>query len=168
MRIAAYFIITLILLGCSGSVGDKDGFIMTSGEVKDSIETLSLDNIDLKENLTKKNWTKISANLDKFYSFSTYSQKKDYSIKMTFENGNILAYADCKKLTARYIVNDKKISFYEVSYAPAIELATCQESEDADKVVYQFLLRDFEVIEIKDRQIIFKSHEIDTEVILSK
>jgi hypothetical protein len=180
MRTLLSFLMLFVVIGCGGTYGDRellkssDDKVQSLGkEVKEQNQTLSTlgsstKNLDLAKVLTKKAWEKISINLDKFYTTPTQTQIKEYKIDMKFEDSTVLAYADCQKLTATYRVQNNKVQFFNIQYSPAIELATCIESKDADKAVYELMLQDFEVTDIKEKQITFKSYIFDTDVILKR
>ncbi len=170
---STFYMISLILIllfssGCGTSIESKNNTLMTSDAQEDTLETLSNQNIDLQSSITGKNWKKIVMDLDKFYPTAIRTVKKSYLIDMTFENNTATAYADCFKLSARYKITDKEISFSRISYEPAIELAVCQQSEDADQAIYEFMSNVFEATEADENQIIFKSNEFETEIILKK
>ena len=162
-------IISLLFLAGCGSSSGKDGTIsITSGENDNSLETLSTQELDLKETLSSKNWEEITMDLDKFYGTSQSSVTKTFQIDMGFKDGKVIAYADCQKLTARYKIRDKEISFSRISYSADLDHTSCQPSEDADNAVHQFLNNSFEAIKSKKDQITFKSDDFDTEVILKR
>jgi len=168
-----FFIVLLILIstiysGCGTSSGSNDNTLITSGEEELDLGTLSYQDLDLKETLEKENYKEIMMDIDQFFTTAIETVNKTYKIDMSFENGRVTAYADCKKLTARYKVYDNKISFSRITDEPDLDHATCQQSEDADQAVYQFLNNSFEATDIKDEKIIFKSDDFDAEVILTR
>ncbi len=166
---STFYMISLILIllfssGCGTSIESKNNTLMTSDKQEDNLETLSDQNIDLKESITGKTWKKIIIDLDKFYPTAIQTVKKSYLIDLTFTNNTATAYADCFKLSAKYKITDKEISFSRISYEPAIELAICQQSEDADEAVFQLFSNDFEATEIKDGEITLYSQELEAEI----
>lgn len=166
--LSSLIILALISSGCSTSAGSDDGIIIASGSQESDLNALDNQNPDLKKTLSSKNWNEVNIDLDKFYPTSIATVKKSYLIDLNFEDGKVTAYADCKKLTARYKINENDISFSKVSYEPAIDLATCQESEDADQAIYEFLNNSFEATEIKEDEITFKSDNFDAQVTLKR
>lgn len=165
-------IILIVLLflfsGCGTSSGSSDTILVTSGSNDDELSTLSTEDIDLKETLSSENWKEITMDLDKFYNTSIITVNKTYKIDMSFKNGEVLAYADCKKLTARYKIRDYEISFSRINYEADLDHATCQQSEYADQAVNNFLNNSFEAIKIKEDEVTFKSDDFDAEVILKR
>ena len=168
-----FFTISLVLLsiiytGCGSSNGSDSDIIISSGKKDDNLGTLSSQDLDLKETLSEKNWKEIMMDIDQFFATSISTVNKTYKIDMSFENSKLTAYADCKKLTARYKIDDTKISFSHISNEPDLDHATCLESEDADQAVYQFLNNSFEATKIKEKEITFRSDDFDAEVILAR
>ena len=158
----------LFLVGCGSSSGKNGEMSVNLGSKGNKLDTLSTQELDLKETLSSENWEEITMDLDKFYTTSISTVNKTYKIEMSFKDGKVLAYADCKKLTARYKVSDKEISFSRITYTADLDHATCQQSEDADQAVNQFLNNSFEATKIKKDKIIFKSDDFDAEVILKR
>jgi heat shock protein HslJ len=159
---------SIIHIGCGSSSGSNADITITSGDQNGKLETLSNQEVDLKQTLSEKNWTEIKMDIDQFFATSIATVNKTYKIDMNFENGKVTAYADCKKLTARYKISDKSISFSHIGNEPDLDHATCIQSEDADQAVYQFLYNSFEATEIKDDKIVFKSDDFDAKVVLSR
>ncbi len=158
----------LFLVGCGSSSGKNGEISVNLGSKDDKLGTLSTQELDLKETLSSKNWEEITMDLDKFYTTSISTANKAYKIDMSFEDGKVLAYADCKKLTARYKISDKEISFSKISYEADLDHASCQQSEDADQAVNQFLNNSFEATQVKEDEITFKSDDFDAEVVLKR
>lgn len=157
----------LFLVGCGSSNG-KDGTItVTSGEKEDKLGTLSTEKLDLGEALLGEKWIKLTTNLDKFYA-TTISDYVNYEIEMSFKDNEVVAYADCKKLTARYKIRDNELSFSKVTYNSDPDHASCKPSEDADQAVNQFLSNSFEATKINQNQITFKADDFDVELILER
>jgi len=168
-----FFIVLLILIstiysGCGTSNGSNDDTMITSGKKDLGLGTLGDQNLDLKETLEEKNFKEIMMDIDQFFATSIETINKTYKIDMSFENGKLTAYADCKKLTAHYKIDDKKISFSRITNEPDLDHATCQQSEDADQAVYQFLNNSFEANKIKENEISFISDDFDAEVVLKR
>jgi hypothetical protein len=165
-----YTLATMLFLaiatGCGGTASNDD-VLITSGSSDSKLQTLGENKKDLNEVLIEERWTKITANLDKFYQFSVDNSDKEYKIKLTFKDGKVNAIADCQKLTANYNINNNNISFRSITYKPAIDLAFCQESEDADKAVYEFFLRDFKAITLEDDKVEFIDIDSDAKITLS-
>ncbi|HIP02132.1 MAG TPA: META domain-containing protein [Campylobacterales bacterium] len=157
----------LFLIGCGSSNGQDGTISVNLGSDDNALGTLSTQNMDLKETLSGENWEEITMDLDQFYTTSISTVNKTYKIDMGFKDGKVTAYADCQKLTARYKISDKEISFSRVSYEADLDHAFCQQSEDADEAVNQFLNNSFEAIRIKEDEITFQSDDFDAEVILS-
>jgi heat shock protein HslJ len=161
-------LVSIIYTGCGTSNGSDENFMVTSGNKSDKLGTLGTQELDLKQTLSEKNWTEIKMDIDQFFATSIATVNKTYKIDMSFENGNLTAYADCKKLTARYKADDTKITFSRITDEPDLDHATCQQSEDADQAVYQFLNNSFEATKIKKSEITFKSDDFDAEVVLKR
>ncbi len=160
------FISILFYTGCNAPSNPTEEVITLGGS--DKIDTLNENNLDLKEVLEATKWKEIIIDLDKFYPTVISTLEKSYLIDMSFENGKLTAYADCQKLTAKYKIDKKEISFSRISYTPAIELASCQESKDADQAVNQFLSNTFEASKIQKDEIIFYSDNFETEIRLKQ
>jgi hypothetical protein len=158
----------LFLVGCGSSSGQNGTITVNSGSNDDTLGTLSTQGMDLKETLLGKNWEEITMDLDQFYTTSISTVNKTYKMDMSFKDGEIIAYADCQKLTARYKISDKEISFSRISYEADLDHASCQQSEDADQAVNQFLNNSFEASKIKEDEITFISDDFDAEVILKR
>ncbi len=168
MKTIILTILLLLFSGCGTSSGTDGTILVTSGKNDDALGTLSTQQLDLKETLTSENWKEITIDLDKFYTTSISTVNKTYQIDMSFKDGEVVAYADCQKLTARYKISDQEISFSRVSYEADLDHAICQQSEDADQAVNQFLNNSFEASEIKEDEITFISDDFDAEVILRR
>jgi predicted small secreted protein len=162
-------LLSLVYVGCGTAHGSNGDIIITAGDKKaDKLETLSVEDMDLKQTLTKERYKEITMDIDKFVPTAIRTINKSYKLDINFKNGKVLAYADCQKLTTKYKINNKLLSFSHVSYAPAIELATCVEVEDADQAVYQFLNGSYEAIKITENEIVFASDDIDAKVVLKR
>lgn len=168
MRILFLIILLLLFSGCGASSGSGNNISVTSGSNDDTLGTLSIENRDLKETLTAKNWKTLTMDLDQFYTTAISTTIKTYKIDMNIENGKVTAYADCQKLTARYKIDDNVISFSKVGYGIDLDHASCQQSEDADQAVYEFLYNSFEVTKINEDEITFQSEDFDVEVVLKR
>lgn len=168
MKKTVLIILLLLFSGCGSSNGSDGTISVTSSTDDDTLSTLSTQNFDFKETLSDKNWEEITMDLDEFYTTSISTINKTYQIDMSFKDGEVIAYADCQKLTARYKISDKEISFSKVIYKPAIELASCEEFEDADQAVYEFLNNSFEASKIKKDEITFQADDFDAEIVLKR
>lgn len=168
LLIISLLLSSIFYTGCDNANSTNGSFTVTSGEKVDTLGTLGEEQKDLKKILSGENWKEITMDLDQFFATSISTLDKTYKIDLSFDNQEIIAYADCKKLTARYKINNTAISFSRISNEPDLDHATCQQSEDADQAVYQFLYNSFEASSIKENEITFKSDDFDAEVILKR
>lgn len=168
------YIISLVSIlfysGCetSTSTGSNDKTIVNLGADEDNLTVLNKKDLDLKELLTEAVWKEMVIDLDKFYQTTISRVEQSYLIEMLFEKSKVTAYADCFKLTAKYKIDDKELSFSRTTYEPAMDLATCQQSKDADQAVYQLFSNTFEATKIDKDEIIFYSDEFETEIKLKR
>jgi len=160
------FISILFYTGCNVPSNSTEEVITLGSD--DKIDTLSEKDLNLKELLEDAKWKEIVIDLDKFYPTVIESVEKSYLIDMSFKNGKVTTYADCQKLTAKYKITKKAISFSHISYAPAIELTSCQQSEDADQAVNQLFSNTFEVSQMQKDEIIFYSDDFEAEIKLKR
>lgn len=160
-------LLALLTTGCNNSTTLSDDTVITAGSQNNDLETLSKEDLDLKQTLISKKWTKITMNLSKFNSINLSYFQKSYLIELDFQDGKLTAYADCQKLTARYKISDKDISFSKITYK-ADDKVFCQPSEDADQAIYEFLNNSFEATSIEKDEISFKADYFDTEVTLKR
>jgi len=169
LLIISLSLLSLAYVGCGTAHGSNGDITITSGEKSsDKLGTLSVEDLDLKQTLTKESYKEITMDIDKFVLTPISTVNKPYKIDISFKNGKVLAYADCQKITARYKVSDKALSFSQVSYAPAVKLATCIEVEDADQAVDQFLKGSYEAQKITEDEIVFASDDVDANVVLKR
>jgi heat shock protein HslJ len=160
-------LLTLLSSGCNSSVASSDNTIIKAGSQNSDLDTLSTDDLDLKQTLVSDRWTNITMNLSRFNSINPTYYQKSYLIELDFEDGKLTAYADCQKLTARYKISDNDILFSKITYN-ADDKAFCQPSEDADQALYEFLNNSFEATDIQKDEITFKADYFDTEVTLKR
>ncbi len=172
-KVFLYLVIFISILFFSGCNTSTDTTISSSKN--QNIESLGSNNKDtlgvsqkkemsLKDALLNKRWREIVIDLDEFYMTISDTNKKSYIIDMSFSEDSVIAYADCFKLSARYKISDNKISFSKISYGQAIELAVCQESEDANEAVFQLFSNDFTATKIEDDKILFYSQELEADI----
>ncbi len=157
----------LLSSGCNSSASSNNDTVIKAGSQNSDLETLSTEDLDLKQTLASDRWTKITMNLSRFNSINPSYYQKSYLIELDFEDGKLTAYADCQKLTARYKISDNDISFSKITYNPD-DKAFCQQSEDADQAIYEFLNNSFEATDIQQDEITFKADDFDTEVTLKR
>lgn len=158
---------TLLTTGCDNSTTLNDDTVITAGSQNSDLEILGEEDLDFKQTLTSDKWTKITMNLSKFNSVNPSYFQKSYLVELDFKDGKLTAYADCQKLSARYKISDKDISFSKITYK-ADDKAFCQPSEDADQAVYEFLNNSFEATNIEKDEVTFKADYFDTEVTLKR
>jgi len=160
-----------ILQGCGSSnatSGDSNVTITANGSTT-PLESLSLDDQNIQEILIGKTWHKITTNVSSFYentNFPTFLQ--NYTVEISFDEKDIVAYADCQKLTARYSIDENEIHFSKSTIAPALELASCIESKYADDAVLALFENRFRVESIEDKEIVLDAVDFDTKVILER
>lgn len=163
-------LITLIMFTGCGTTISSDEALTVNGDTSSNsdLDTLGSSTLDLQETLEKQSWDEMTLDLDQFDSFTYATSEKTYKIEMSFEDGLVSAYADCYKLTARYKIDESDISFSNITYGPAVELASCIQSLDADQAVYQLFLHDFEATDIASKEITLYNYDFDTEIVLSR
>ena len=173
--IAGIFLIVLNLFyGCGGTVfgGDDSGVTIKSGTADAAVNTLgtlSLSSADIQKELQAKPWREIEMDISAFYENSLYSAgKKRYPVAFSFQNKRIIAYADCQKITANYKIEAKHISFSRLSVAPAIDLASCVESEHADDAVIALLENSFNIENMRKNEVLLSAEDFDTTVVLKR
>ena len=168
------FIALNLFYGCGGTVsgGDDSGVTIKSGTadtMSNALGTLSLSSADIRKELQSKPWREIEMDISAFYENSLYGAgEKRYPVTLSFQNKRIVAYADCQKITANYKVEAKRISFSRFSVAPAIDLASCVESEHADDAVIALLENSFTIKNITERQASLEAEDFDTTVDLRR
>jgi len=159
--------------GCGSSTSSSNGSINVASVESGSdtgLQTLSEENRNLQDALQKSEWKEIVCNVSKLYNDAAgYPEvMQNYSIQMQFSQKEVLAYADCQKITARYKVREDEISFSEIAIAPAIELASCQEFEYADDAVLGFFENSYTLQTIRKNEIVLEADTVDTSVILKQ
>ena len=166
------FIITALFQGCNTTASSSSDDITiksTTGDEANDLSTLSMENTDLHTFLMQKNWKSIKTDIFAFYGSSNLpATVHTYTIDMMFAKKSVTAYADCQKVTANYKVNGKEIAFSKVSVAPAIELATCTESEYADDAVIALFENSFEVTKMTEKEVTLEAVDFDTTVVLGR
>ncbi len=157
--------------GCEGTISD-DGSVSISagsGSVEESLTTLALNEDNIQTLLRLTPWTKIETDVQAFYESGNYPETmQSYSIVMTFDTRTVSAYADCQKVTARYRLDGKDISFYDAEIAPAVDLPACVESEYADDAVLALFENSFEVVNMTEDEMVLQAFDFDTQVILKR
>ncbi len=161
----------LLLQACGSSSGIKDDttIISNDGDIQNSLNTLSINSQDIQAVLIKGVWKSIDINIASFYENNNLPRyKKKYKINMVFQDHKVVAYADCQKITAKYKIKDKTISFSNATIAPAIELPSCQQFEYADDALLAFVSNVFEVKEISEKKALLSAPDFDTDVLISR
>lgn len=159
------------LSGCESTISDSGAVRVKAGGTagSSSLETLALDTGNIQKLLMLAPWTKIETDIRAFYENDNYpSARAGYTIIMTFDRRKVTAYADCQRVTANYRINGKEITFRDVAIAPAIELATCIESEYADDAVIALFENSFEVKKMTEKEAVLEAIDFDTEVVLKR
>ncbi len=165
------FVLILILFwfqGCGSAGGEKANVdITTTASKKSDLQTFSTLAQDLKKSLREQRWKAIACDLKTLDSGSWDAPgMRRYPIDMRFGDREVVVYADCQKLTARYRVDGKKLSFSQSRIAPAIDLASCEESEYADDAVWAFFENSYTLRSANEEALIFDAQEADTTVTL--
>ncbi len=167
-------VMILLLGGCNGTVSSSDGsdvtiHATTEDATQSGLHALSLDTQDIKTVLTDRPWREIVVDISAFYESNTFPKSaRSYTVALQFGEKEVRAYADCQKITAHYKIEDKSISFSKRSIGPAIELASCVESEYADDAVWAFFENSFRVETIDDHEAVFDADDFDTSVTLRR
>jgi heat shock protein HslJ len=160
------------LSGCESTISNDGSVSIKAGGTKsdgDTLTTLALNEENIQTLLTVAPWTKIEANIQAFYENGNYpSDRESYTIFMTFDKRTVTAYADCQKVTAKYRLNGKDITFNDLSIAPAIDLPTCVESEFADDAVAALFENSFKVTKITQKEALFEALDFDTNIVLKR
>ena len=159
--------------GCESTISDDGAVSIKAGGTKDETQTLgtlSLDQEGIEKLLKLSVWHKIRTDIRAFYENRNYpEQAHDYSVDLRFGTKEVTAYADCKKITARYKVEGKKLTFWHVSTpAPAVDLATCEESEFADEAVLALFENSFSVTSIDTHRAKLYNEDFDTTIELRR
>ncbi len=158
------FFALLLLGGCNTSVssGGTSDISIKAQDSDGELDTLSTNIQNDKEFLQKTSWKKIRADVSHFYLNNNFPTLSEYTIDMKFEKRVVTAYADCQKITANYKLRDEEISFSNISIAPAVELATCIESQYADDAVLAFFENDFLLEGVDQSKARFSALDFDT------
>ncbi|MCH9813742.1 MAG: hypothetical protein K0U47_07340 [Epsilonproteobacteria bacterium] len=162
------FIILIFSTGCGTPVEETNSLTTSGSTIEDNLYTLNSPTFDLDKIVSQKKWSNMEIDLDQFYQTPFSTVKKPYRIEMEFKEQKVTAYADCQKLTASYKIADKTLSFSKLSYAPAVDVASCIESEDADQAVYQFFNHTYETIETSAKAVTFQANEVEAKVTLTR
>ena len=161
-----------IFAGCGGnsSYGGGDVSITSvAGDQPDKLGTLSLSSQDIQKVLESKPWKTMKTDVASFYENSIYSSgMRSYPVDITFQGKSVIAYADCQKITANYKIEGKNITFSKLSVSPAIELASCVESEFADDAVIAFFENSFSVKNVTEKSVLFEAEDFDTTITLER
>ncbi len=157
------FIALLLFGGCDASVSSagKSDISIKAHDKDDELDTLSTNSQNDREFLQKFSWKKIKADVSQFYLNDNFPTLNEYTVEMKFEKRVVTAYADCQKITANYKLRDSRISFSNISIAPAVELATCIESQYADDAVLAFFENDFLIEHIEQSKAKFSALDFD-------
>ena len=157
--------------GCDSSIssdGSLDSSIKISDKQNDeNLQSLS-ENRDINEVLQKGLWTKIKEDVSLFYENENFPSLRYYTIKMSFSKREVLTYADCQKIMARYRIKDNEITFSNIVVAPALELPVCVESQYADDAVLAFFENDFYIDADNENSIKFKAFDFDGSIELHR
>ncbi len=170
-RFVYIIILSLFLLqGCdSGSGENMNVDITTTAAKKSDLQTLASLPKDLRKVLREERWKAITCDLKRLDSESwDMPGIRRYSIDMRFGEREVVAYADCQRLTARYRVEGKKLSFSQSRIAPAIDLASCKEFEYADDAVWAFFENSYTLRSADEEALIFDAQEVETTVTLHR
>ena len=159
--------------GCDSTISDDGAVSVKAGSTKSESETLgtlSLDREAITKLLTFSPWHSIRADIGAFYENQNYPQRlRTYTVDIRFGKSEVTAYADCKKITARYKVDGKKLIFSHVSTpAPAVELASCEESVFADEAVLALFENSFNVTSIDTHRAKLYNEDFDTTIELRR
>jgi hypothetical protein len=166
------FIMMVLFQGCDTTASSSSNDITiksTNSDKTDNLTTLSVENTDISAFVMKEKWKSIKIDISAFYESSNLpSVQHTYTIDMQFAKKSVVAYADCQKVSANYKIVGKEISFSKVSVAPAIELATCIESEYADDAVLTLFENSFEVTKITEKEVVLDALDFDTNIVLKR
>ncbi len=136
---------------------------------ENKLETYSVKSIYEDEEiiLSGMKWKIVEADLDQFgiKKLSGNFGYQDYLIDMKFSENEVVVYADCFKIKAKYKQESKRIYFSKVTQNIAYDMKTCIESEDADQVMYSFFQHDYKIETLKRDSITFRSVDIDAIVV---
>ncbi len=171
-----------ILFGCENirddaynnkSLGVKNIDEAISNEKMKKLETKNISNSSNQEEeqentlLVGTHWMSVEADLGQFgiNQISGDFGYKKYPIDMKFSANEVVVYADCFEIKAKYKQDTKRVYFSQVSQNIAHELKTCIEAEDADQVMYNFFQHDYKIESLKRESLSFKSIDIDAIVI---
>ncbi len=167
-------LLLLALGGCQSTISDNGAVSIKAGSAvenaADKLGTLSLDQESIGKMLTLSPWTGIRSSISAFYENQNFPQSAGtYRVDLRFGQSRVTAYADCKKITARYTLEGKKLRFSHVSTpAPAVDLATCVESEFADDAVLALFENSFTVTSADTHKAVLKAEDFDTTVELER
>jgi hypothetical protein len=167
-------IILIGLGGCESTISDNGSVSIKAGsavdKAADKLGTLSTDQESIGKMLSLAPWKRIRANISAFYENQNFPQSAHtYRVDLRFGQKSVTAYADCKKITARYSLEGKKLRFSHVSTpAPAVDLATCVESEFADEAVLALFENSFMVTSVDAHKAVLDAEDFDTTVELER
>ncbi len=172
MRMLSTILLAGLLLGfggCESSVSDRGVSIKAGGGADSGLSTLSDAQLDPHVVLMTGSWHRIEMPVAAFYENSIYpTASHSYAIDMHFGESTVTAYADCQKVTAHYRISDKEIAFSKASIAPAVDLATCEESEFADDAVMALFENSFTIEKVLPKEVVLHSEDFDTQVKLKR
>ena len=157
-------ILFLFIQGCDNSV-DINGGTLSSSNSND-IGSLS-GGEDLKSILQERSFKAISIDLDA-YRYDNPYKNREYKIDMTFGKNRVTGVADCNRFEASYKVSNDELSFLRVHIAPADDLVTCQEFEDADEAVNAFFSDVYTLSGVNNKRVTLDSQNHETSVELTR
>ena len=152
-------------------VKNIDQEILKQKEPSPSYSVKSLVEVEQEEEqepiLEGTRWTKVEADLEQFgvKKLGNDFGYKDYLIDMKFGIDEVIAYADCFEIKAKYKQENNRIYFSKISQEIAYQLPTCIESEDADQIIYSFFQHDYKIETLKKESLTFRSIDIDAVII---
>jgi hypothetical protein len=169
-----------ILFGCENirddayddkSLGVKNINEAIDEENREKLETYNVDYLVEEQEedmlLVGTHWMRVEADLDQFgiKKMSGDFGYKEYPIDMKFSASEVIVYADCFEIKARYKQDTKRVYFSKVTQNIAHELKTCIEAEDADQVIYSFFQHDYKIEKLKRESLTFRAIDIDAIVV---
>ncbi len=163
-------VLFLVSQGCQSTIS-RDGSVSISAgsapqEQNGDLGTLSTQQADLKKVLQQSQWYAIKTDIAAFYENSIYpAAYKRYTVTMRFGKREVVAYADCQKITARYSVEEnRKLTFSTPEIGPDLEHATCIESQYADDAVIAFFENSFTLHKASEKRVVLTSDDFDVNV----
>jgi len=104
---------------------------------------------DNQKVLMQGEWKTLDMDLKKYY-YEIEDKVNSYNMKMKFSKYKVEALANCYKVEASYLLEEEQISFAKLSLRPAIEMASCHESENAEDAVDAFFSQSYRVVKKGD------------------